>query len=117
MLHNPGKQIILCKDPAHMGIGGNKEADRVAKQAVDMPGMTMTRLLHTEYYLIIMRARNSEWQKEWENSTIKLYILQEIKHQREGKCPNSFREYKIKLSRITNNQHAEMQHVEIGDRH
>ena len=43
-LHNQGKQIILFKVPAHMGIKENEEADKAAKQATDMPEMTLTRL-------------------------------------------------------------------------
>ena len=58
-LHNKGKQIILCKVPAHIGIKGNEEADKAAKQAIDMPGITTTRLPYTDYYLTIRRARNS----------------------------------------------------------
>ena len=33
-----------------------------------MPGMTITRLPYTDYYLMIRRARISEWQSGWENS-------------------------------------------------
>ena len=57
-LHNQGKQLTLCKVPAHIGIKGNEEADKAAKQAIDMPGMTTTRLPHTDYCLTIRRARN-----------------------------------------------------------
>ena len=38
--HNQGKQIALCKVTAHIGIKGNEEADKAAKQAINMPGMT-----------------------------------------------------------------------------
>ena len=60
-LHNQGKQTTLCKVPAHIVIKGNEEADKAAKQAIDMPGMTTTRLPHTDYYLTISMARNSKW--------------------------------------------------------
>ena len=53
-LQNPGKQIILCKVPAHTGIKGNEKADRAAKQAIDIPEMT-TRLPYTEYFLTIRK--------------------------------------------------------------
>ena len=39
-LHNQGKQITICKVSAHIRIKGNKEADRAAKQATDIPGMS-----------------------------------------------------------------------------
>ena len=45
------------------------------KQALDILGMTTTRLTYTEYYLTIRRARNSEWQREWKNSTSKLHYI------------------------------------------
>ena len=41
-LHNQVKQIILYEVPAHIAIKGDEEADKAAKQAVDMPGMTTT---------------------------------------------------------------------------
>ena len=49
--HNQGKQINLCKVPAHIGIKGNEVADKAAKQAIDMPGKTTTRLHHIDYLL------------------------------------------------------------------
>ena len=73
--HNKRKQITLCKVSAHMEVKGNEETEKAAKQATDMPGITTTRLFHTDYYLTIRRARNSKWQMEWENSTIKLYYI------------------------------------------
>ena len=63
--------IILCKVPAHIGFKGNEKADRAAKQAIDMPEMTTTRINHTYYYLTIRRAR----QREWENNTSKLHYI------------------------------------------
>ena len=39
-LNKQGKRIILCKVPAHIRIKGNEEADKAAKQAVNMPWMT-----------------------------------------------------------------------------
>ena len=40
-LHNRGKKLTLCKVPAHIGI---EEADKAAKQAIEIPGMTTARL-------------------------------------------------------------------------
>ena len=42
----PTKQIIVWKVTTHIGNKGNEEADR-EKQAIDMPGMTTTRLPYT----------------------------------------------------------------------
>ena len=44
-------------------IKGNKEADKAAKQAIDMPEMTTTRHSYTDNYLTIRRARNFKWQR------------------------------------------------------
>ena len=60
-LYNQGKQVTLLKVPAPIGIKGNEEADKAEKQAIDILGMTTTRLPYTNYYLTIRRARNSEW--------------------------------------------------------
>ena len=51
-LYNQRKQITLRKVPVQILIKGNEEAD---------------------YYLIIRKARNSAWKREWENNTKKLY--------------------------------------------
>ena len=48
-LQNQGKQLKLCKAPAHIKGKGNEEADKAAKQAIDIPGMTTTRLPYTDY--------------------------------------------------------------------
>ena len=62
-LQNQGKQLTLCKVPAHIGIKGNEEAGKAVKQGIDMPRMTTTRLPYIDY-LTISRARNSKWQRE-----------------------------------------------------
>ena len=43
-LHSLGKQLTLCKVPAHIGVKVNEEADKAAEQAIDIPGMITTRL-------------------------------------------------------------------------
>ena len=48
-LHNQIKQITLCKNPAHIGIKRNEEADKAAKQIIDMLEMTTIRLPHTDH--------------------------------------------------------------------
>ena len=50
-LHNKGKQLTLCKVTAHIGVKRNEEADKAAKQTIDMPEMTITRLPYTDYLL------------------------------------------------------------------
>ena len=45
-LHNQGKQITLFKVPAHIGIKGNEETDKAAKQAIDMTQWRDSRKKH-----------------------------------------------------------------------
>ena len=59
-LQNHGKQITLCKVPVHIGIKGNEQANNAGKLSIDIPGMTMTKLPYTNYYLTNRRARNPE---------------------------------------------------------
>ena len=42
---NQGKQLTLSIVPAHTGVKRNEEADKAARRAIDIPGMTTTRLL------------------------------------------------------------------------
>ena len=65
----------MCKVPAHIGIRGNEEAKKAAKQVIDIHGINTTSLPYTDYNLTIRRARKSEWQREWENSTSKLHYI------------------------------------------
>ena len=41
-LHNQGQKIVLCKVSAHIRIKGNEETYKAAKQAIDMPGISIT---------------------------------------------------------------------------
>ena len=72
---------------AHIGIKGNEEAEKTVKQAMDMPGMA------------IRRAKNSEWQKEWENNTRKLHYIKPHIEEWES-AHNSCRQYEVKLNRL-----------------
>ena len=42
---------ITRENSSHIGIKGNEVVDKEAKQAIDMPGMTTTRLPYTDYLL------------------------------------------------------------------
>ena len=44
-LQNQGKQITICTS-AHIGVKGNEEADKAAKLAIDILGMTNTHIIH-----------------------------------------------------------------------
>ena len=53
------KHITFCKVPAHTGIKGNEEADKAAKEATDMPGMTTTRLPFTDYLFSVHQQKHT----------------------------------------------------------
>ena len=57
--------------------------------------MTTTRLPYTDYYLTIMRDRNSKW----ENNTSKLYYIKPHIKEWES-APYSCRQYEVKLRSI-----------------
>ena len=84
-LQTQDKQIILCKFPAHKD---NQEADRAAKQAIDMWGMTTTDyLIQTSTWLSgVLETLNGKGTsksciEEWESAQ------------------NSFRQYGIMLNK------------------
>ena len=72
---------------------------RQEKQAIDIPGMTTTRLLHTNYYLTIRRARDYEWQREWENNTSRLHYIKPRIIEWES-ANNNCKYYEVKLKKI-----------------
>ena len=78
---------------------GNEVENKASKQAIDMLGMTKARLPYTDYILTIRRARNSKWQREWENNTSKVHYIKP--HIKEWKSAyNNYRQYEVILSRI-----------------
>ena len=59
--------------------------------------MTTTRLPYTEYYLTIMKARNSEWQRERKKNNIsKLHYIKPHIEEWES-AYISYRQYEVKL--------------------
>ena len=53
MKNNRENHPTLSKVPVHIGIKGNEETDKAAKQSIDMPRMITTRLPHADYYQTI----------------------------------------------------------------
>ena len=51
------KHATLCNIPAHMRIKGNEAAYETAKEAVEIPGMTTTRLPYKAYFPAIRRDK------------------------------------------------------------
>ena len=63
------------QSPTYIWIKRNEEADEATKPAIDIWGITTTRLPYTDYYTTMMKDRNSEWQKKWKNNTNKLHYI------------------------------------------
>ena len=61
--------------------------------------MTTTRLPYEDYYLTIKRARNSEWQKEWENINSLLNYIKSCIEQWES-AHNICRLHDVTLNRL-----------------
>ena len=69
------KTILSDKVPVNVRVEGNEEADKAAKPAIDVLGMTTIRLPFTDNYLINRRDRIFEGQRKWANSTKKLKYI------------------------------------------
>ena len=55
-----------------MGIKSKKAADKAAKEAIGMPGITTIELPYTDYYPTIRKTSHSKWQIKQKTSTNKL---------------------------------------------
>ena len=99
--------ISLCEVLACIGIKGNEEAHKAAKQAIDIPGMTMPRLPHTDFFLTIKTLSDKG------NGKTIISKLHHIKpHIKEWESAhNSCRQYKVKLSKIR------IRHTRLTHRH
>ena len=74
-----------------MGIKGNTETDKAAKQAIDMPGMTIKRPTHTDHYLTIKRARRLETPNGKGNEKTILVSYTTLNHApKNGEVPTTF---------------------------
>ena len=62
------KKIELCWIPAHVGLQGNEQADRIAKKATTEKPIPI-QLPFRDYYARVKRCINAIWQNRWNNET------------------------------------------------
>ena len=60
-----GKSIMICWIPAHVGIKGNEEADRAAKEAIKEPRAD-THTPARDYHPSLRKWITNKWQRIWE---------------------------------------------------
>ena len=69
------KTIEFCKVPSHIGVRGNEAVDRVANEAIHIPGFASTQIPHRDYFQGIKRTTQSRWQERWNQANTHLKRL------------------------------------------
>ena len=66
LLKRRGRSISFCWVPAHVGINGNEEADRLSKEAASLPVPVRSKIPHSDMTPVIKREIRSIWQFRWD---------------------------------------------------
>ena len=92
------RKVTLWKVLAHTRNNRNEEADKAAKEVIDMLGVTTRKLPYTDYYSIIRKVRNSNGKGNW-NIVIANYTTSN-KALKSESAHHSCKQYNVKLSRL-----------------
>ena len=66
LIHRRGRTVSFCWVPAHVGIFGNEEADRLAKEAALLPVPRRCSIPFSDFIPAITKEIKSVWQFRWD---------------------------------------------------
>ena len=75
ILTNNGFQIHFCWSPGHVGIAGNEEADKRAKDATMNGQETQLPITIQEFSSLIIKKQKENWQNLWHSTEAKLKVF------------------------------------------
>ena len=82
------KDVIFCWVPSHVGIRGNEEADRIAKDALKLP-VSDCHITHSDFKASINTYIVNNWQNDWNRKLLnKLHNIKPIL----GEWPPAYRD-------------------------
>ena len=73
LVQENNKSVTFIWVPSHIGIRGNEQADRSARDAISNPNsILVTTSLHTDLKHYMKKLIQNQWQSEWEQKKTKL---------------------------------------------
>ena len=80
-----GVNITFLWIPSHVGIDGNDMADEYAKEGLNLPEISKTKVIHKDYRQSISNLIHKHWEADWNAQTFnKLHEIQPKLSERKG---------------------------------